>query len=333
MKFSKTMILGGALLAQCAVGQSANAQGYFINPFEERPIGQRAHPKFVAEKGGLYKNVALSNYVRKLGGNVARTSARFPHKIVFSVVDNSDLQAVTVIGGYIYVYTGALVWINDEAELAALIGHELGHAIKRHSARKHNRSNVAGSFLRLASLRRRNPERLKTLQVKAALAKVSYSQELEYEADNIGFNVNEKMGLDAYGSARMLFQLELRKRLIKKQLGAAHKESPAYLQSHPQSIDRARKAANLAKKSRYTDLPKYKDRYLSMVNGLRLKYRINGRVRNATLRVHTVSATNTARVLASKMIFPSHKLDYFLAINGFTDVSQVKPGMKVKVVS
>ncbi|MGB3471487.1 MAG: M48 family metalloprotease [Erythrobacter sp.] len=283
----------------------------------------------MAEEIAVYRNQRLASYIETIGRQAARKKARYPENFVFTLVDDSVFNAYASIGGYLYVQTGALVWLNDEAELVALIGHEVGHAVKRHSARKINRDNVSKGMLRLAALRRRNPQELEALQIKAALALKGFGRDQEFESDQIGAEVLKDLGYDTYGAARLAYQLHLRS-LYVASLTGKKSDVPLAWSSHPPSMDRVRRNLDTAKRIGGNDLPRHRDRYLSMVDGLKINLSIYGGPRVGTLRVHTVKPGETAQSIAAKL--PVKKpLEFLLATNGLDAASEVKPGAKLKI--
>jgi predicted Zn-dependent protease len=262
---------------------------------------------------------------------IAQNSARFPDKFVFTVVNNPEFNACARMGGFIYVHTGALLWMNDEAELAALIGHEVGHAIKRHPAHSANRSSASTSLLRMLSMRRRSPEQFQQMQVNASLALLAYDRNEETQADDLGLQINTKIGLDPRGAARMLYQLELSDRFLRRFYGTAYVDKPVYLSKHPLSTDRVRRSAAMAQEAAQ-DLPHNRDRFLSMINGMRVGPSPLYGNRVSRVRIVTVGAGDTAQRLSAQMAAPRLKLELFLAMNGYSDAADVRPGMKVKIL-
>lgn len=325
-KLAQFLIIASLALPSAAAAQSF---GLFLNPIEERVIGTKVHEKRMAEEIAVYRDQRLASYIETIGRQAARKKARYPENFVFTLVDDSVFNAYASIGGYLYVQTGALVWLNDEAELVALMGHEVGHAVKRHSARKINRDNVSKGMLRLAALRRRNPQELEALQIKAALALKGFGRDQEFESDLIGTEVLKDLGYDTYGAARLAYQLHLRSLYVASLTGKTS-DVPIAWSSHPPSMDRVRRNLDTAKRIGGSDLPRHRDRYLSMIDGLKINLSIYGGPRLGTLRIHTVKPGETAQSIAAKM--PVKKpLQFLLATNGLDAASEVKPGAKLKI--
>ena len=323
--------LGALSIMANASAVTAQGYGLFLNPIEERIIGKRVHETRMAKEAVPYPDPKLAAYVERVGRAAARQSARYPEQFVFTLLDDTNPNAFAAIGGFVYFNTGMFLWVNDEAEFAAVMGHEVGHAIKRHGAHAMNRSNFAGSVIKLLSLRRRDPAQLEAMQVKAALALKGYGRDNEFEADAVGGGLLGKLGYDPYGAARMTYQLHLLG-LYFEALNGAPNSTPLAWRSHPPSMDRVRRTLDYAKATGYDDLPNYRDRYLQRINGLRLDLTEFGGPKRGILRIYTVKPGDTAASIAARI--PVKKPEAFLlAINGLNNANEVKAGERLKIVS
>jgi len=331
----RSIIVAASLLC---VSYAAQAQGMFINPFEERSLGQQGHKAALEKSGGLYQDKVLADYVAAIGSKAAHTTARHPEAFVFSLTADPELNAFARMGGFIYINVGALVWINDEAELAALLGHEVGHATSRHMAHYINRKNVATGLTRLSRLRRgATDEDMKEKKVKATLLLLEYGRDNEYESDDIAFSAVVKMGLDPMGTPRMLNQLVNRSNLFKAFSGenASEKETPDFLRSHPPSVDRVRRS--LGKVSSLEDVANskfaYRDRYLDAIDGISLPGMQMTGAEPSRLTVISVQPGDTLESLGDRMVIPGPPGQLTLmAINGLNSEADLKAGMRLKLL-
>lgn len=330
----KKLLLGGAFAAVLLGGGSVWAQNYgmFMNPLEERAYGVRAHPAALAEAGGAYPDAKLTAYVVALSKRIAQGAAKHPDQFVFNVTNDPDVNAFTNPGGFVYINIGMIAWVNDEAELAALIGHEVGHAINRHAAKKIARRNVSKAGYKLGMISRRFREQAPEIKEALMLKNIAYSQDAELEADQVGFAADGKLGLDTLGAARMLYQLQKQRDWYASFVKQTGDETPPYLQSHPQPLDRVKRAVELAQQQGGTNLPRNRDRFLDTINGLRLPYKSDKGTVYRYVRVVTVKPGETAQTLAKRVSMAS-PLAHLLAINGLDSPDQVKPGMRIKLVT
>src|SRR5690349_16089921 len=125
-----------ALLAGCDVPGTAD-KGPVISD-TDRQYGAEAHPQLLAEFGGAYE-AEESRYVAQLGEKMA-TAADLGGQCKFTLVNSDVVNAFAVPGCYIYITRGLMGIVNSEAELAAVLGHEVGHIAGRHSQRQQRRS-------------------------------------------------------------------------------------------------------------------------------------------------------------------------------------------------
>lgn len=306
--------------------------GIFMNPLEERALGVRAHPSVLAEAGGAYPDQRLTSYVQSLGMQIARNHARHPDQFVFSLVNDPNVNASTMPGGFVYINAGILAWVNDEAELAALIGHEVGHAINRHAAKKQSRRNVSRLIYRMKTLRPNGAEDPAQLREALMLRNIAYAQDREFEADQVGFMAAGKLGLDSMGAARMLYMLQRHHDWFATLGPAPANEPPSYLQSHPSTIERVRRAVGYAEESGGTDRPRNRERFLSMIDGMRLFAKTRTGTTTLTLRVITVGPSDTLATLARRHALRNPE-QHILAINGLESASDIKPGMRLKIIT
>ncbi|GJM45181.1 MAG: peptidase M48 [Gemmatimonadota bacterium] len=147
-------------------------------------------------------------YIEALGQSLARVSQRSNITYRFHVVDTDEVNAFAVPGGYLYVNRGLIEAADTEAELAGVLGHEIGHVVGKHSARQMTQqlgiSAIAGMLLgqdpgMLAQL---------TTQIVATGAITSYSRDMESEADTYGVQELYDAGIDPNGLATFFRKLE-----------------------------------------------------------------------------------------------------------------------------
>ncbi len=176
---------------------------------------------------GLLDDPELTEYVSKMGQKLLRGLPRRDFAYKFSIVDQMEPNAFALPGGHIYVSRGLLALVNNEDELACVLGHEITHAAKRHSAQQQ------------AIARAQSPL---SLPISRAATLRAYSRDMEREADAGGQRLCAAAGYDPMGMSTFLRSLDQRERLL---LG--FKRAPSFLDTHPGSRERA--AANSARAS------------------------------------------------------------------------------------
>ena len=145
MRRSSLFLVAAALLAGCTT---------MVNPVtgrEERSVmseadeiaeGRKAHQQ-VLQEYGVYGDARLQAYVSGLGQKLAQQSHRAGLQWTFTVLDSPEINAFALPGGYVYINRGLMAYLNSEAELAAVLGHEIGHITARHAVQQQSSGRLA----------------------------------------------------------------------------------------------------------------------------------------------------------------------------------------------
>jgi predicted Zn-dependent protease len=236
------MTWAAALLALGAGGCAVNpATGRrelsLVGVQQEIQMGQEADRE-VAAATGIYEDASLQAYVREVGAGLARQSERPGLPWTFRVVDDPAVNAFALPGGYIYVTRGILAHMDSEAELAGVLGHEIGHVTARHSVQQISRAQLASLGLGVGMILR--PELVNyadLAQVGLGLLFLKYGRGAESQADDLGLRYLSRTGYDPHPLTRMFDTLA--------RVGAASGEGrlPNWLSTHPAAEDRSRRIA------------------------------------------------------------------------------------------
>ena len=165
----------------------------------------------------LYQNPAANQYVDRIGQKLARNSARPNIKYTFQVVDDEGINAFATMGGFVYVNTGLLKAADNEAQLASVIGHEVGHITGRHSLQHMRQAAVAQGISSILGVDR---NQLVQIGVQVALT-LPNSRQDEYDADKRGLRTLIQSG---YAPTAMP---EFMKKLMRGN------SPPEFMSSHP----------------------------------------------------------------------------------------------------
>ena len=131
------------IMNSCAVNPATGgANLVLMSENREKEIGLEEHEK-VLESMTLFKDEKLLNYVTKVGNRVARVSHRPDLEYHFHIIDSPEINAFALPGGYVYINRGLLTYLNSEAELAAVLAHEIGHITARHAVQQQARGALA----------------------------------------------------------------------------------------------------------------------------------------------------------------------------------------------
>ena len=135
--FGLTASVGAIALGGCQVAPGTGRDEFnLLSPDEESKMGRDSHPQIIAQFGGAIEDPVLSAYVAGIGQTLARVTETPAADFRFTVLDSDIVNAMALPGGYIYVTRGLLSLCGNEAELAGVVGHEIGHVLGRHSAQR-----------------------------------------------------------------------------------------------------------------------------------------------------------------------------------------------------
>jgi predicted Zn-dependent protease len=225
----------------------------------ERKQGNDAHPQLMAEFGGAYSGPQAS-YVNRVGQNIAVQSglSRSPSDFTVTLLNSPVNNAFAIPGGYVYVTRQLMALMNDEAELAGVLGHEVGHVAAQHSKKRQSAATrnqilgVLGAVLGgaigdsggvlggLGGLLQNN-----AMQV-AQLATLGFSRSQELQADQLGVQYLRSAGYDPLALSTMLASLANQTSLDARLSGGDARSLPAWASTHPDPASRVRNAQTLA---------------------------------------------------------------------------------------
>lgn len=275
-----SLVLASCLLASCAT---------VVNPVsgrEERTVmseeaeiaeGRKAHEQVLAEYG-VYGDEKLRAYVDGLGQKLAQQSHRAHLKWTFTVLDSPEINAFALPGGYVYVTRGIMAYMESEADLAGVMGHEIGHVTARHGAQRATRQQTAGIGVLAASVLGAvfgvGDLASQVSQGVAAGYVASYSREQELQADQLGA---EYLARNRYDPQNMVEVIQVLKRQEQfaadaaKAEGRSPRQGGDWLASHPsndQRLQEIRRIADGYKAQAGGYVDDGRTRYLQVVSGL-----------------------------------------------------------------
>jgi predicted Zn-dependent protease len=211
-----------------------------VSPSQELSIGKEGYPAVVSEYG-LYDDTRLAAYVDSVGQRLAKASHLPNLEWHFTVLDDPTVNAFAMPGGYIYVTRGIIAHLNSEAQLAGVLGHEIGHVTHRHTAERLTQQSLVGLGLGIASAVSGTFGRYSgAAQQALGIVFLKYSRDDENEADQLGVEYSVAAGYDAREMPATYVML----RRVGEQAG---QRMPAFLSTHPDPGDRENRTRELAK--------------------------------------------------------------------------------------
>lgn len=241
-------------------------------------LGREAHPKILEQYGGAVDDPELAAYVQRLGTELKNVSELPELDFTFTVLDSEVVNAFALPGGWVYVSRGLLALAEDEAELAGVIGHEIGHVTARHGAARQTTGGLAstvgtlGGLLLGAWLGGEQGARLgaELGQTAGVGLVMSYSRSQEYEADQLGVRYLDRAGYDPMAMASFLQALEQNTELQAALAGSSAERSAldGFFASHPNAPDRVARARERAAERPGSGGMHNRDALLDVIDGL-----------------------------------------------------------------
>lgn len=255
-KFRKFTAMALAGAGSLALGACASVPGANVAPgapitAEEAQLGAQYHDQFVAEFGGEMTG-PYAQYVEQVGSNIAVQSglATRPDAFDVTLLNSSVNNAFAVPGGYVYATRQLVNLMNNEAELAAVLGHEVGHVAARHSARRQQtaqRNQLLGLLGAVIGGAVLGSSDLANLSLQGSqLATLSYSRSQELEADQLGIQYLNGAGYDPNAMATLLASLAAQNQLDAQLQGQGDATIPEWASTHPDPASRVQNAQQLA---------------------------------------------------------------------------------------
>ncbi len=253
---------------------SGNKRAFGYSWEQEEKIGAESDSEIVAQYGA-YQDEELSNYVEALGQSMVEVShlrredtpKKFKQtEFTFRVLDSPVVNAFALPGGFVYVTRGLLAHLNNEAQLAVVIGHEIGHVAARHASQRALEQQlgqvaIIGGAVLGESLGYDGGSIMQLSSQTAQLMFLKYGRDDERESDALGVEYSAMMGYEASEGADFFTSL---KRISENQGGGV----PTLLSSHPDPGEREKTIPQLAQKweeKGYKQTKINKEEYLNMI--------------------------------------------------------------------
>lgn len=246
------------LLTACAQNPVTGSNDFvMMSESQEIAVG-RQNDEQVKKQYKVYGSKALQDYVNNVGQQIAKQSHRPNLQYHFTVLDTPDINAFALPGGYVYITRGIMAYLNSEAELAAVLGHEIGHVTARHGVRQQSAAQAANIGLTIASIfvpqiNTMGGSNMANLLGGALLS--GYGREHELEADRLGAEYLARTDYDPQAIITVIGVLknqELQDAQLARQEGREPRRYHGVFASHPDNDTRLKQAVGEAEKNAST---------------------------------------------------------------------------------
>ena len=235
----------------------------------ELEMGRKYYSQ-ILQLQALYQDPKIQSYVQSIGDSLAELSHRSDLIYRFTVLDSPDVNAFALPGGYIFINRGLMVYLSSEEELAAVLGHEIGHVTARHSVRQISQAQVL-SIISYAVAREAGSAAGDLANIASGALVAGYGRDMELQADSLGAEYMAKQGYSALGmidTISVLKEHELYSTEVSKRRGSNQQTYHGIFASHPSNDSRLKEVIKKADSLRKDSLESNSLNYLKRIEGM-----------------------------------------------------------------
>ncbi len=264
--------LAGSALSGCSTNPATGRDSFtgFYSIEDDIKMGQAEYPNLIRAFGGAYDDIRMQSYIGRVGRSLAQYSELPELPWEFTVLNTPIVNALALPGGKIAITRGLLAVASNEAEVAGVLAHEIGHVTARHGAQRQSRGILANLGLAVLGVATQNAQVMQLGQTVAAGYLQNYSRSQEFQSDTLGVRYLSRAGYDPEAMATFLASLrehsQLEARLHGLDPGAVDQRN--MMASHPRTIERVRQAQAAAEAAPPGTGRKEREVYLDAINGM-----------------------------------------------------------------
>lgn len=255
-------------LAACSTNPATGEQQFtaLMPAGQEAAIGAQEHAK-IEQTFGKFIDGPLHTYVNTIGQKVAQNTERPDVQYRFYVIDSPMVNAFALPGGYIYVTRGLMALANNEAELAAVIGHEIAHVTARHSAERMSQGFLTQLGAVVLSAATDSAGIARAANLGSNLYLKSYSRDQEHQADELGVRYLHRAGYDGFAMASFLNSMGMHTNLEAK-IAGRNAPQANWFSTHPDTGNRVAEASAAATTYGANAQKLKRNEYFNALNGM-----------------------------------------------------------------
>ena len=272
MKYLKLLISFSllSLVISCSVNPVTGERDFVLMSEDaELEMGRKYYSQ-ILQSQTLYQDPKIQSYVQSIGDSLAELSHRSDLIYRFTVLDSPDVNAFALPGGYIFINRGLMVYLSSEEELAAVLGHEIGHVTARHSVRQISQAQVL-SIISYAVAREAGSAAGDLANIASGALVAGYGRDMELQADSLGAEYMAKQGYSALGmidTISVLKEHELYSTEVSKRRGSNQQTYHGIFASHPSNDSRLKEVIKKADSLRKDSLESNSLNYLKRIEGM-----------------------------------------------------------------
>ena len=266
------VLLAALAATGCATNPATGKQDVvFMSEADEIKLGQQEHAR-IMQQYARYDDEALQDYVNQVGQKIVAVSHRPQIQFTFTVLDSDEINAFA-IPGYVYVTRGIMVYLNSEAELTAVLGHEVGHVTARHAVRQQTGAMATGVGSTILGVLTQSADIANVANVAGSALVSGYGRDMELEADGLGAQYLARLGYDPDAMIDVVRLLKNQESFEVQQARIEGRQPRVYhglFASHPDNDTRLQEVVKAAGKTgaQANYRPPGRDQYLERIRGM-----------------------------------------------------------------
>jgi len=265
LKITQLSLIAGLAASGCATNPATgNSQLMLISEDQEIAMGRQADTSVIATIG-LYPDAVWQRYIQQLGARLAATSERPNLPWTFRVVDDPAVNAFALPGGFVYVTRGLLAHLTNEAELASVVGHEIGHVTARHTAAEMSKQELIGLGLTAGSMVSSQVAKYAgTANQALGILYLKFSRDDESQADQLGLRYMRRANFDPRQMPEVFRMLD------RLDAAGGGGRLPTWLATHPSPANRVAAISSqiAALPQDFSGTSVNRDAYVHLLDGL-----------------------------------------------------------------
>jgi len=239
---------------------------------QEIELGRNGHID-VLKQYAPYQSPEIQAMVNRVGQKLAAQSHRPDLAFTFTVLDSPDVNAFALPGGYVYITRGIMAYLNNEQELAGVLGHEIGHVTARHGVRQQTAQTASGLFGMVIAVATGDANLARAGNYAGAALVSGYGRGHELEADRLGAEYLARINYDPESMLEVIGVLKNQELFAQERARASGETVPTgyhgLFSTHPENDQRLQEVILAARKHQTAQPAKIdSDAYLKLLDGM-----------------------------------------------------------------